>query len=69
MALHSRDEVIVSAADATQSRSDGNIMEGHTILSTALVFRLVFQPPLYSAQSPRQNVAAIVLYTLCHGSA
>ena len=40
MALHSRDAVTVSEAVATRSRADCSSMEGHTSLSTALLYNL-----------------------------
>ena len=44
MTLHSHDAVIVSVAVATRSLTDSNIMEGHTSLSTALVYILPGHP-------------------------
>ena len=41
MALYSRYAVTVSAALATRSRADCSSMEGHTSLSTALVYALL----------------------------
>ena len=41
MVLHSRVAVTISASVARRSRADGSSMEGHTSLSTALVFPLV----------------------------
>ena len=38
MALHSHDAITVSAAVATRLRADCSSMEGHTSLSTALVY-------------------------------
>ena len=43
MSLQSRYAVTVSAAVATRSRADCSSMEGHTSLSTALVYLLIYQ--------------------------